>query len=126
MKSGSVWLGTHRVSNWLAANLLFLATAWLVLWQNSQIAVLWDLSYLLDTSWRIALGQVPYRDFPLAHPPLTFLIQAARRRNIRWVIVKTRLQSNENPLPERERTLALIKNEFQLYTRLMGYEVYRR
>jgi hypothetical protein len=79
-KSGSVWLGTHRVSNWLAATLLFLATAGFILWQNSQIAVLWDLSYLLDTSWRIALGQVPYRDFPLVHPPLTFLIQAAIMR----------------------------------------------
>jgi hypothetical protein len=56
--------------------LLFVATAAFVLWQNSQIAVLWDLSYLLDTSWRIALGQTPYRNFPLVHPPLTFLIQA--------------------------------------------------
>jgi hypothetical protein len=63
-----------------AAGLLFLATAAFVLWQNSQVAVLWDLSYLLDTSWRIRLGQVPYRDFPLVHPPVTFLIQAAIMR----------------------------------------------
>ena len=63
-----------------AAMLLFLATAAFVLWQNARIAVLWDLSYLLDTSWRIALGQMPYRDFPLVHPPLTFLIQAAIMR----------------------------------------------
>jgi hypothetical protein len=62
------------------STLLFLATAGFVLWQNSQIAILWDLSYLLDTSWRIALGQTPYRDFPLVHPPLTFLIQAAIMR----------------------------------------------
>src|SRR5580658_9196655 len=59
---------------------LFLITAGFVLWQNSQIAILWDLSYLLDTTWRIALGQVPYRDFPLVHPPLTFLTQAAIMR----------------------------------------------
>jgi len=64
----------------LAASLLFLTTAGFVLWQNSQIAILWDLSYLLDTSWRIALGLTPYRDFPLVHPPLTFLIQAAIMR----------------------------------------------
>jgi hypothetical protein len=70
------WLGRE----WIAATLLFLATAGFVLWQNSQIAILWDLSYLLDTSWRIALGQLPYRDFPLVHPPLTFLIQAAMMR----------------------------------------------
>jgi hypothetical protein len=62
------------------AAVLFLVTAGFVLWQNSQIAILWDLSYLLDTSWRIALGQTPYRDFPLVHPPLTFLIQAAIMR----------------------------------------------
>jgi hypothetical protein len=63
-----------------AAAFLFLATAAFVLWQNAHIAVLWDLSYLLDTSWRIALGQIPYRDFPLVHPPLTFLIQGAIMR----------------------------------------------
>ena len=39
--------------------------------------MLWDLSYVLDTASRIALGQLPYRDFPLVHAPLTFLIQAA-------------------------------------------------
>ena len=61
----------------LAAGVLFLATAGFVFWQNSQVAVLWDLGYLLDTSYRISLGQIPYRDFPLVHPPLTFLIQAA-------------------------------------------------
>jgi hypothetical protein len=64
----------------MVSGLLFLATASFVLWQDSQIAILWDLSYLLDTSWRIALGQVPYRDFPLVHPPLTFLMQAAIMR----------------------------------------------
>src|SRR4051794_40133217 len=65
-----------RPRDTLAAALLFLGTAGFVLWQNSRVAVLWDLAYLLDTSWRIALGQMPYRDFPLAHAPLTFLIQA--------------------------------------------------
>jgi hypothetical protein len=61
----------------LAAAGLFLATAAVILWQNAHVAVLWDLSYVLDTATRIALGQVPYRDFPFAHAPLTFLIQAA-------------------------------------------------
>lgn len=66
--------------DWLAAAALFVVTAGFVLWQNAHIAVLWDLSYLLDTSWRIALGQMPYRDFPLVHPPGTFLIQAVLMR----------------------------------------------
>jgi hypothetical protein len=61
----------------LAAASLFLATAAVVLWQNAHLVVLWDLSYTLDSSLRIALGQMPYRDFPFVHAPLTFLIQAA-------------------------------------------------
>ncbi len=66
-----------KLRDWLAAAGLFLATAAVVLWQNAHVAVLFDLSYILNTAERIALGQVPYRDFPLAHPPLTFLVQAA-------------------------------------------------
>src|SRR6202171_1005233 len=61
----------------LASLFLFLATALVVVWQNSRLAVLWDLSYTLENSYRISLGDVPYRDFPFAHAPLTFLIQAA-------------------------------------------------
>lgn len=65
-----------RPRDYLAAALLFGTTAAFVIWQNSRVAVLWDLGYLLDSSWRMALGQMPYRDFPFAHAPLTFLIQA--------------------------------------------------
>lgn len=60
----------------LLAAILFLATASVVVWQNSRLAVLWDLSYILENSYRISLGDVPYRDFPLPYAPLTFLIQA--------------------------------------------------
>ncbi|MGD0347772.1 MAG: hypothetical protein ABSA85_13505 [Terracidiphilus sp.] len=63
--------------DWIAAVALFAATAGVVLWQNAHVAVLFDLSYILNTAERIALGQMPYRDFPLAHAPLTFLLQAA-------------------------------------------------
>lgn len=56
---------------------LFAATAGVVLWQNAHVAVLFDLSYILNTAERIAAGQIPYRDFALPHAPLTFLIQAA-------------------------------------------------
>ena len=61
----------------LVAVSLFLATALVVVWQNSRLAVLWDLSYTLEHSYRISLGDIPYRDFPFVHAPLTFLIQAA-------------------------------------------------
>jgi hypothetical protein len=60
-----------------AAVSLFAATACVVLWQNAHVAVLWDTSYVLDSATRIAAGQMPYRDFPFVHPPLTFLVQAA-------------------------------------------------
>ncbi len=66
--------------DWVVAVGLFCATAGVVLWQDSRVTVLWDASYLLDSSWRIALGQMPYRDFPFVHPPLTFLVQAAIMR----------------------------------------------
>ena len=64
-------------AEWIAGPFLFLATALVVIWQNSRLAVLWDLSYVLENPYRISLGDVPYRDFPFAHAPLTFLIQAA-------------------------------------------------
>ena len=63
--------------DWIIALLLFLATAAIVIWENTRLGVLWDLSYVLENSYRISLGDVPYRDFPFPYPPLTFLIQAA-------------------------------------------------
>ncbi len=64
-------------SDWIAVLLLLSGTAAVVVWQNSRLGVLWDLSYVLDSSYRISLGDLPYRDFPFSHAPLTFLIQAA-------------------------------------------------
>jgi hypothetical protein len=68
---------TWRLRDAIAAATLFFATAAFTLWQNTRVAVLWDISYLLDSSYRIHLGQLPYRDFPFAHAPLTFLLHAA-------------------------------------------------
>lgn len=62
--------------DWAAAVFLFFATATVVLWQNSRLGVLWDLSYILENSWRISAGDVPYRDFPFPYAPGTFLVQA--------------------------------------------------
>lgn len=64
-------------SEWVTGAFLFLATAAVVVWQNRQLGVLWDLSYILENSFRISAGDVPYRDFPFPYAPLTFLIQAA-------------------------------------------------
>src|SRR6266403_6058397 len=69
--------GFRKWLDWLVALLLALASAGVVFWQNARLAVLWDLSYILENSYRISLGDVPYRDFPFPYAPLTFLIQAA-------------------------------------------------
>ncbi|HKC62533.1 MAG TPA: hypothetical protein VKB86_02795 [Pyrinomonadaceae bacterium] len=73
-------LATER--NWMWSDLavalaLFAATAAVVVWQNSRLGVLWDASYILENSFRISAGDVPYRDFPFPYAPLTFLTQAA-------------------------------------------------
>jgi hypothetical protein len=60
----------------IAAACLFAAAAATVLWQNHRTAALLDLSYVLENAWRIAAGDVLYRDFPLPHAPGTFVIQA--------------------------------------------------
>ena len=77
LRSPAVAQRRWRRRDWIAALGLFAATAAAIVWQNAHLAVLWDLSYVLDTADRMALGQVPYRDFPLVHAPLTFLVQAA-------------------------------------------------
>jgi len=50
----------------------------------------------------------------------------ARRRGIRRVIVKTWLQSDEDRLPEQERTMQQVGKDFRFEARLGGYEVYER
>lgn len=56
--------------------LLFAASAAFTFWRNTQVAVLVDIAYVLNTATRIAAGDVPYAQFPLAQAPLTFLTQA--------------------------------------------------
>jgi hypothetical protein len=51
-------------------------TSIVVLVQNARLTVLWDLSYILENATRIAMGDVPYRDFPFPYAPLTFVFQA--------------------------------------------------
>src|ERR1043165_7452390 len=63
--------------DWVAALLLFAASAAVVVWQNSRLGVLWDAGYILENASRISRGDVPYRDFPFPYAPLTFLTQAA-------------------------------------------------
>jgi hypothetical protein len=58
------------------ALMLGAAASVVVLVQNARLTVLWDLSYILENATRIAMGDVPYRDFPFPYAPLTFVMQA--------------------------------------------------
>jgi hypothetical protein len=68
---------SRKVLDWVIAMSLASAGSAVVFWQNSRLAVLWDLSYVLENSYRISLGDIPYRDFPFPYAPMTFLTQAA-------------------------------------------------
>jgi hypothetical protein len=114
---------------------LFTASAAVVIWQNTRLAVLWDASYVLENASRIAAGDVPYREFPIPYAPLTFLGQAAIirilgraywQRDIRWVIVKRSLQINGTPYPDLPATLRLLSRDFQPYRHLANYDVHAR
>lgn len=70
----------QRVADGLAEIVLFGGAALIVWWQNTRLTVLYDLSGVLELAMRIAQGDMPYRDFPFAYAPLTFLAQAAMIR----------------------------------------------
>src|SRR6266851_6548941 len=72
----SIATKSRKWLDWVIALSLASASSAVVFWQNSRLAVLWDLSYILENSYRISLGDVPYRDFPFPYAPLTFLMQA--------------------------------------------------
>jgi hypothetical protein len=55
--------------------LLFGASAAFTLWRNSEVGVLVDLAYVLNIGTRIAAGDIPYAQFPLAQAPLEFVVQ---------------------------------------------------
>ena len=54
------------------------------------------------------------------------LVEEARARNIRWLIVKRDLQIKEDPTPQREAALDALQQVFLPYRKLSGYDVYRR
>ena len=63
-------------SSVLVPALLFAVSAAFTFWRNTQVAVLVDISYVVNIATRIAAGDVPYAQFPLAQAPLAFLTQA--------------------------------------------------
>jgi hypothetical protein len=74
--NGKKRLVVPRILDVLIGSLLFIATAAIVWLQNTRLTVLYDLAGVLEPATRMAQGDVPYRDFPFAYAPLTFLIQS--------------------------------------------------
>ncbi len=54
------------------------------------------------------------------------IVALMRERNIRWLIVKTDVQTKEDPTPDRAELMRLLLPQFSLVTHLRGYDVYRR
>jgi hypothetical protein len=54
------------------------------------------------------------------------IIQIARDRNVRWLIVKRRLQLNEAPLSFQPQLLELLYHDFEPVASLNNYEIFRR
>jgi hypothetical protein len=78
-----------------------------------------------------ATGRIPQFPVTLFDPTtdpysVPELLAEARRRHVRWIIVKRVLQSNTDPMPESEQTMQLVAREFVLYRRLQGYDIYRK
>lgn len=53
------------------------------------------------------------------------LARLAHEKNVRWIIVKRRLQLQEQPIPFRANLLELLSADFQVEKQLRNYDVYR-
>ncbi len=78
-----------------------------------------------------ANGRVPQFPVPFFDPTIdpyspAEIAALVRARNIRWLIVKTDVQTKEDPTPDRAELMRLLMQEFTTAAHLRGYEVYRR
>ena len=71
--------------------------------------------------------QFPVLLFDNATDPLSTaqLVAEAQHRNIRWLVVKRKMQMKEDPTPQREATIEALQQVFQPYRKLYSYDVYR-
>jgi len=79
----------------------------------------------------IATGRTPRFPVPFFDPTIdpyspNEIADLVRARNIRWLIVKTDVQTKEDPTPDRAELLQLLTQEFTPAAHLRGYDVYCR
>jgi len=78
-----------------------------------------------------ATGRSPRFPVPFFDPTIdpyspNEIADLVRARNIRWLIVKTDVQTKEDPTPDRAELMQLLMQEFTPAAHLRGYDVYRR
>ena len=71
----AIYLRLSRLWSWAYAAAVVFAVGFVWLVGHRGIFLL-DQSILFDGAWRVYQGQVPYRDFVTAFPPLPFYIQS--------------------------------------------------
>jgi len=54
------------------------------------------------------------------------IVQLARQRNVRWLVVKRNLQLQEQPLSFRPQLMELLSHDFESAESLNNYDIYRR
>jgi hypothetical protein len=78
-----------------------------------------------------ATGRSPRFPVPFFDPTIdpyspAEIVSLVQTHNIRWLIVKSDVQTKEDPTPDRAELLQLLTQEFTPAAHLRGYEVYRR
>jgi hypothetical protein len=78
-----------------------------------------------------ATGRAPQFPVPFFDPTIdpyspAEIAALVRARSIRWLIVKTDVQTKEDPTPDRAAIMQLLMQEFKPAAHLRGYDVYRR
>lgn len=54
------------------------------------------------------------------------ILEQARVRNVRWLIIKNDLQLDEDPMEDKTRLLELLRQDFKHTESLNNYEIYKR
>jgi hypothetical protein len=75
---------------------------------------------------RVTRFPVPFFDPTIDPYSPAEIASLVRSRNMRWLIVKTDVQTKEDPTPDRAELMRLLMQEFAPAAHLRGYDVYRR